>query len=33
LQRAFDAARAILLPADDPAWRRQCLDLGASIDA
>jgi hypothetical protein len=33
LQRAHDAARAILLPADDVAWRRQCLRLGAQIDA
>jgi hypothetical protein len=33
LQHAHDAARAILLPADDSAWRKQCLNLGARIDA
>lgn len=25
LQRGYDAVRAILLPADDPGWRRHCL--------
>jgi hypothetical protein len=33
LQRGYDAARAILLPADDPAWRRRCLDRMELIDA
>lgn len=33
LQRAYDAAQAILLPADDFAWRKQCLRIGARIDA
>ncbi len=32
LQRAHDAARAILLPADDPAWRAQCVHLGGVLD-
>lgn len=32
LQRGYDAARAILLPADDPPWRRQCLARGLEID-
>jgi len=33
LQRGYDAVRAILLPADDPAWRRHCLAKGGVIDA
>lgn len=32
LQRAYDAARAILLPADDPVWRAQCEGLGGGLD-
>ena len=32
LQRCYDAARAILLPADDKVWRAQCTRLGAQID-
>jgi hypothetical protein len=33
LQRAHDAVRAILLPADDPAWRRHCLAARGPVDA
>jgi RNA-directed DNA polymerase len=33
LQRAHDAAHAILLPADDPAWRRHCLAERGMVDA
>ncbi len=33
LQAGHDAARAILLPADDPAWRKHCLLKGGRIDA
>lgn len=32
LQRTHDAARAILLPADDWAWRAQCTRLGGNVD-
>lgn len=32
LQRAYDAARAILLPADDIVWRRQCLRVDGAPD-
>jgi len=32
LQRTYDAARAILLPADDPVWRAQCMRLGDGLD-
>jgi hypothetical protein len=33
LQRGYDAARAILLPADDPRWRRHCLAHAGAADA
>lgn len=33
LQRAHDSVRAILLPADDPAWRRRCLERLGVVDA
>ncbi|MES9858748.1 MAG: RNA-directed DNA polymerase [Sedimenticola sp.] len=32
LQRAHDSARAILLPADDRIWRKQCVNLGGHFD-
>jgi len=32
LQRAYDAVRAILLPADDPPWRRRCLTRSEVVD-
>ena len=33
LQRGVDAAHAILLPADDPGWRRRCLARAGAVDA
>ena len=33
LQRGVGAARAILLPADDPGWRRRCLARAGAVDA
>jgi len=33
LQRGYDAARAILLPADDLIWRQRCLVRGGAVDA
>jgi len=33
LQHGYDAARAILLPADDASWRARCLARGGVVDA